>query len=451
MTDETTGGFLDRTLRNLRNAWQNIAGSQYDADAASMRPHLPDDDIRRLREQMRACLEARGGEVSARARAAALGRAYLNLDEIGRQRFLRVLAEDFDVDETIVDNAIDAVRAADKPALRRAAEAQLQKALEAPRVRLLTQFNGLPEGIKFLVDMRAELLSLARRDPIFKPVEADLKRLLTSWFDVGLLELQQITWNSAPASLLERLIAYEAVHAIQSWDDLKNRLASDRRCFAYFHPRMPDEPLIFVEVALVNGLAGNVQELLDEQAPIQDPQMADTAIFYSISNAQKGLAGISFGNFLIKRVVDSLNAEFKGIKTFATLSPVPGFRTWLEKNLAEDETAKRLAVEPDWHQNSDAAEALRTPMMRLCARYLAREKRPRGTALDPVAHFHLTNGARMERLNWLADTSDAGLQRGGGMMVNYLYKLGDIDANHEAYTGSGKVVASPSIKALAKG
>ncbi|MBT3359473.1 MAG: malonyl-CoA decarboxylase [Rhodospirillales bacterium] len=451
MADETKGGFLDRTLRNVRNAWQNIAGSQYDAEAASMRPHLPDDDVRRLREQMRACLETRGGEVSARARAAALGRAYLNLDETGRQRFLRVLAEDFDVDKASVDGAVVDLRAATEPNERRKAEAKLQKALEAPRVRLLTQFNALPEGMKFLVDMRAELLSLARKDPIFKPVEADLKRLLTSWFDVGLLELHQITWDSAPASLLERLIAYEAVHAIQSWDDLKNRLASDRRCFAYFHPRMPDEPLIFVEVALVNGLASNVQELLDEEAPIQDPQTADTAIFYSISNAQKGLAGISFGNFLIKRVVDSLSAEFKGIKTFATLSPVPGFRAWLERTLPEDETARMLADDPDWHQDSQTAETLRAPMMHLCARYLAKEKHGRGTALDPVAHFHLTNGARMERLNWMADTSETGLQRAGGMMINYLYKLSNIDANHEAYTGSGKVVASSSIKGIAKG
>ena len=475
MVEKTKVGFLDRTLRNLRNAWQTIAGSEYDAEAASVRPHLPDDDVRRLREQMRACLETRGGEVSARARAAALGRAYLNLDETGRQRFLRVLAEDFDVDEVRVDAALDAVRAATDPPQRRKAEAELKKVLEAPRVRLLTQFNGLPEGIKFLVDMRAELLGLARRDPIFKPLEADLKGLLTSWFDVGLLELHQITWDSAPASLLERLIAYEAVHAIQSWDDLKNRLASDRRCFAYFHPRMPDEPLIFVEVALVNGLASNVQELLDESVPVQDPHSADTAIFYSISNAQKGLAGISFGNFLIKRVVDSLSAEFKGIKTFATLSPIPGFRSWLDRVLAEGEpklllaaerkalkgienagkgakgTLKALINDPDWNENPDLAEALRPALMRLCARYLANEKHPRGTALDPVAHFHLTNGARMEHLNWMGDTSPAGLQRAGGMMINYLYKLGEIDANHEAYTGSGKVVRSSSIKALAKG
>lgn len=476
MVEPTKASFLDRTLRNLRTAWQAIAGSEYDAEAASMRPHLPDDDVRRLREQMLACLAARGGEVSARARAAALGRAYLNLDETGRQRFLKVLAEEFDVDRAGLDAAIAAAHEAgsDNDA-RHKAEAQLKKALEAPRLRLLTQFNGLPNGIKFLVDMRAELLSLARRDPLFKPLEADLKGLLAAWFDVGLLELSEITWRSAPAALLERLIAYEAVHAIKGWDDMKNRLASDRRCFAFFHPRMPDEPLIFVEVALVDGLAGNVQHLLDESAPSQDPRKADTAIFYSISNAQKGLAGISFGNFLIKRVVDVLAAEFKGLKTFATLSPIPGFRGWLDRALAEGEpgllqaaerkalkdivttargakgTFKTLLGDPAWPQDPVACDALRAPLMRLCARYLTQGKRPDGKALDPVAHFHLTNGARMERINWLADTSTNGLQQSAGIMINYLYKLGEIDDNHEAYTGAGKIAASSAIRSLAKG
>ncbi len=476
MVEATKAGFLDRTLRNLRAAWQGIAGSEYGAQTASMRPHLPDDDIPRLREQMLACLAARGGEVSARARAAALGRAYLNLDETGRRKFLTVLAQEFDVDRAAVDAAIAAVLAAGDPAARLRAEAKLKKAMEAPRLRLLTQFNALPNGIKFLVDMRAELLSLGRQDPLFKPLEADLKGLLATWFDVGLLELQEITWRSAPAALLERLIAYEAVHAIKSWDDMKNRLASDRRCFAFFHPRMPDEPLIFVEVALVSGLADNVQHLLDESVPVQDPQKANTAIFYSISNAQKGLAGISFGNFLIKRVVDQLAQEFKGLKTFATLSPIPGFRPWLEQALADGEPrlllpAERKALKQvadgargakgtlktlvgdvaTWHQDATVCEVLRGPLMRLCARYLTQERRPDGHALDPVAHFHLTNGARMERLNWLADTSANGLQQSAGIMINYLYKLDEIDSNHEAYTGTGKVAASSAVRSLAKG
>src|SRR5690606_7075814 len=203
---------------------------------------------------------------------------------------------------------------------------------EPPRMALLTQFNALQEGVKFLVDMRGELMTLVREDPDLRGLEADLKRLLASWFDVGFLDLRRITWH-APASLLEKLINYEAVHEIRSWADLKNRLDSDRRCYAFFHPRMPDEPLIFVEVALVTGMAADVHVLLDEQSPVEDPALADTAIFYSISNAQKGLAGISFGNFLIKRVVDDLSGEFKNLRTFATLSPIPGFCRWLHARI----------------------------------------------------------------------------------------------------------------------
>jgi len=304
-------GFLDRTLRNLKSAWQAIAGSSYDATAASSRPDLPDGDLELLKEQMQACLETRGGEVSARARAAALGHVYLALDATGRERFLSVLAHDFDVEQGPVDAAVEQLRRADGADARRDAQALLRKALEAPRIKLLTQFNALPDGVKFLVDMRAELLALKSDKPAFRGLEQGLKGLLNTWFDVGFLELRRITWGSASAALLEKLIAYEAVHAIDGWDDLKKRLDSDRRCFAYFHPRMPDEPLIFVEVALVNGLADNIQALLDEDAPVRDPHGADTAIFYSISNAQRGLAGISFGNFLIKRVADSLSAELR--------------------------------------------------------------------------------------------------------------------------------------------
>ena len=475
MNEHNKSGFLDRTLRNLRKAWRGIAGTAYDAAAASLHPDLPGEDAERLREQMRACLETRGGEVSARARAAALGNAYLALDTTGRERFLRVLAEDFDVDSGEVDGAVEALRRADGKEARRNAEQVLRRTLEAPRVRLLTQFNALPEGIKFLVDMRAEVLALMRHDPALGALEADLKALLTTWFDVDFLDLRRITWDSASAALLEKLIGYEAVHAIESWDDLKNRLDSDRRCFAYFHPRMPDEPLIFVEVALIDGMAGNVQTLLDESAPVEDPKTADTAIFYSISNAQKGLAGISFGHFLIKRVVDSLAGEFKGLSTFATLSPIPGFQAWLEQILSEGEprlllpserkalkaargsargakgTLKALLSTPDWHADETASQALRAPLMRLCARYLVEEKRPGGEVLDPVAHFHLGNGARMERLNWMGDRSARGLEQSAGIMINYLYKQSEIDENHEDYTSSGRVAASSGIRHLLKG
>ena len=475
MNEHNKSSFLDRTLRNLRKAWRGIAGSAYDAAAASLRPDLPGEDAERLREQMRACLETRGGEVSARARAAALGHAYLALETTGRERFLRVLAEDFDVDSGDVDAAVEALRRADGKDARRDAEQVLRRALEAPRVRLLTQFNALPEGIKFLVDMRAEVLALTRRDPALRGLEADLKALLTTWFDVDFLDLRRITWDSASAALLEKLIGYEAVHAIESWDDLKNRLDSDRRCFAYFHPRMPDEPLIFVEVALVDGMADTIHALLDESAPVQDPKTADTAIFYSISNAQKGLAGISFGHFLIKRVVDNLAAEFKGLNTFATLSPIPGFQAWLNQILSEGEpklllpserkalmaargsargakgTLKALLSRADWHADETASQALRAPLMRLCARYLVEEKRPGGEVLDPVAHFHLGNGARMERLNWMGDRSARGVEQSAGIMINYLYKQSEIDGNHEDYTSSGRVAASSGIRHLLKG
>jgi malonyl-CoA decarboxylase len=463
-------------MENLRAAWRDIAASAREAVGATPRPHLPREDADRLRVQMQACLEGRGGEVSARARAAELGRTYLALDGTGRRNFLTILARDFDVDRAHVDQAVDVFHQAADPVARGEAERQLRGALEPGRMRLLTQFNGLPEGIKFLVDMRAQLLEWSRNDPLMAALEADLKTLLKNWFDVGFLELRRITWDS-PASLLEKLIAYEAVHAIRGWQDLKDRLDSDRRCFAFFHPRMPDEPLIFVEVALVSGMSANVQTLLDEAAPVQDPQTADTAIFYSISNAQKGLAGISFGNFLIKRVVDKLNTEFPNLKYFATLSPIPSFRRWLNHELAEQgdgvlSAAERdriaeLTADPDvippagssrltvlldrpgWHQDEAAVRVLKPILLRLCATYLIEAKAGK-RARDPVAHFHLSNGARMERLNWLGDTSENGLRQSAGMMINYRYKLADIESNHESYTGDGKIMASSSIRGLVK-
>jgi malonyl-CoA decarboxylase len=259
------------------------------------------------------------------------------------------------------------------------------------------------------------------------------------------------------------------VHEIRSWADLKNRLEADRRCFAYFHPRMPEEPLIFVEIALVRGIADNVQSLLDESAPVGDPSEADTAIFYSISNCQRGLAGISLGDFLIKRVVDNLAAELPHIKTFATLSPIPGFRRWLDRRLVEEGDALLTAVEqrallqidgapsfaaslgrPDWSRDEALTQALRGPLTRLAGRYILTEKTPRGRALDPVAHFHLTNGARVERLNWCADLSEKGVQQSFGMMINYLYRLPDIEVNHEAYRSEGRIAASGTFNRLAK-
>ena len=475
MTEHKPSSLLDRTLANLRRGWQSIAGSSYDEEAASTRPNLPKEDAGHILEQMQECLENKGGEVSARTKAAALGRVYLALDKSGREKFLRLMADNFGTDPSKVAGAIEKYQSAGSDAERLGAQLEMQDSLQAPWRRLLTQFNALPDGVKFLVDLRTELMPLARKEAQLKAMEHDLRELLASWFDVDFLELRQISWDNASASLLEKLIAYEAVHAIKSWDDLKNRLDSDRRCYAFFHPRMPDEPLIFVEVALVNGIAGNVQALLDTSAPASDPEAADTAIFYSISNAQKGLAGISFGNFLIKRVVQELSAEFPNLKTFSTLSPIPGFRRWLDETLAEGAPKLFTAEErkalnavtgrkggakgslqavldtSDWFQDDAMSQALQGPLSRLAARYLAKEKGRGGRAKDPVAHFHLSNGSRLERLNWLGDTSKKGLAQSAGMMVNYLYDLGRIETNHEAYTSAGSVDTSSGVKALLKG
>jgi malonyl-CoA decarboxylase len=472
MSDRTTIAFydtvVDRTLGKLRNVWREIATSTRGVLSGAPRPDLPEDDAQRLRQQMQSCLDGAGGEVSARARAAELGRTYLALNREGRARFLQVMAEEFDIDRAAVDRWCARLAAATTPAERTPAERGLHAALTAPRVRLLRQFNALPEGVKFLVDRRGELIALAKGDPALQGLADDLRELLADWFDIGFLELKRISWDSA-AALLEKLIAYEAVHEIRGWTDLKNRLEADRRCFAFFHPRMPEEPLIFVEVALVNGMAGNVHALLDESAPLGDPNAANAAIFYSISNCQRGLNGISFGDFLIKRVVELLTAELPRLKIFATLSPLPGFRAWLSRerqrpDLLLPAEAKALAAavgngaaapdlvqlldRPGWHEDPDLSEVMRDPLLRLCARYLVLEKGRGGRAADPVAHFHLTNGARVDRLNWLGDASEKGLQQSAGIMVNYLYRLDHIEANHEAYRGEGKVPASSAVRHL---
>jgi malonyl-CoA decarboxylase len=281
--------------------------------------------------------------------------------------------------------------------------------------------------------------------------------------------LRAIDWDS-PASLLEKLVAYEAVHQITSWQDLRNRLDSDRRCYALFHPRMPEEPLAFVEVALVQGMASSIQALLDEKAPKMDPQQADAAIFYSISNTQKGLKQISFGDYLIKRVVQTLSREFPKIRIFATLSPIPGFRRWL-RDLPEAELAvafgpedlaalptlstdrdlktstEELLGDGSWVGDAAMAAALQRPLMVLGARYLV-SKRGDGQPLDSVARFHLRNGARLERLNWLGDASGNGLAQSSGMMVNYRYVVDEIEANHEAYMKDGHVSLGQEMRGL---
>lgn len=465
--ERTPEGLWDRTLRKVRRAWPiGTPASLKDAVSAD----LGGDDVRQIRRQIDACLQARGGEVSARARAAELGETYLVLNADGRRRFLHLLAEEYDVNAASIDAAVTARNeAGEEIAARRRAELQLREALRAPRVNLLSQFNALEEGVKFLVDLRAELIPLARTDAQLKALDQDVYRLLTSWFDVGFLQLRRITWDS-PASLLEKLTEYEAVHAIRSWNDLKNRLGEDRRCYAYFHPHMPNEPLIFVEVALVNGIAGNVHELLDENAPMENAERVDTAIFYSISNCQRGLAGVSFGNFLIKGVVSDLLRELPNLKTFSTLSPIPGFRAWLEEQLDQEtldlkedekESLRGLSDEASTPEgfakvlnqgdtsDDEPDSAVKSLLLQLCARYLL-HARQGDRARDRVAHFHLSNGARIERLNWAGDLSQNGIRQSAGVMVNYLYKLSDIEKNHEAYSSNTTIAASTAVRKLGR-
>lgn len=463
---------FDKTLRNLKRAWRGVTRGGRSADQSAVRPDLPEGDADKLKGMIVACLEGRGGRVSARARAADLGETYLALNADGRLRFLRMLVEEFGTDVVARDAAIDALAHAASDEERRRAEDELRRCLVPRRVTLLMQFNGLPEGIKFLVDLRAEVRDALREHPDLAPLDRDMRDLLAAWFDVGLLRLERITWQ-APAALLEKLAAYEAVHAIRSWQDLKNRLDSDRRCYAFFHPNMPGEPLIFVEVALVSGIADNIQGLLDEEAPADDPTLADTAIFYSISNAQRGLDGLSFGEFLIKQVVDDLSREMPQLTTFATLSPLPGFARWIEKertaevgegllSQTEEEALSALCDgmpgpealaclldKPRWSEDETAREALEPVLSRLAARYLLMAQRGDGQPVDPVARFHLSNGANVERLNWLADRSANGMRQSHGLMVNYRYRRDEIEANHEAFRGEGRIAASASVRSLA--
>ncbi len=430
--------------------------------------------LSQIRDQLKECAVGLGGEVSVRQRAARLAETYLNLGDEGRAAFLRIVATEFGPDPKAVEKAHAQYQAAIGSDGQWAAESALRGAMRSARLRILTQFNAIPQGVKFLVDLRADLLRYLDQDPALRSLDRELETRLGAWFDVGFLELHRISWNS-PALLLEKLIEYEAVHEIRSWSDLKNRLDSDRRCYAFFHPRMPMEPLIFVEVALVDELADNVQALLDEHAPVFDAERAKTEIFYSISNTQTGLRGVSFGNFLLKRVVDDLKRDFPRLTTFATLSPIPTLRRWLDKNpdvwvqvftddliarvarmvgskgpsVQSADDVRKLLSDDAWVGNARLTRALQPGLTRLAARYFLNAKsgaRP----YDPVSRFHLGNGARIERINYLADTSANGLKQSFGLMVNYLYDPDAIETNVEAFSGDGTVVTSGTVRRAAR-
>lgn len=380
-----------------------------------------------------------------------------------RLEFLTMLAERYSPDPQKIARAADRWRSNPSEANLTA----LSAAVEAPRQELFRRMNMAPDGTATLVRLREHIGAELKANPSLQPVDADLKHLFGSWFNRGFLELQRIDWHT-PASVLEKLIAYEAVHAIDGWDDLRRRLSADRRCFAFFHPALPDDPLIFIEVALVNELSSRIEPIIRAPAPTSDDVTANTAIFYSISNCQPGLRGVSFGNFLIKQVVSDLSRELPGLKTFSTLSPIPTLRAWVEdpETRLEDHLPRELAARLlqdtkaatlrgaisslSAAADSDGyaqAALLRDALLRLGARYLAGMGSERGPR-DPVARFHLGNGARIEHVNWMADLSRKGLRESYGLMVNYLYDLPRIEANHEAFANRKPIATSRSVAEL---
>jgi len=365
-------------------------------------------------------LLSRKGEATGLALANSVVSGWYGLSPEQRAEWFQQLLGEFGVDEEELKSAIDSYQSQPSSV----ALAHLHKASEPQRQELFRRFNAAPGGLECLIQMRAELRLLQREDPQLKAIEHDFLHLFSSWFNKGFLILRQIDWNT-PAHILEKLIQYESVHESQGWNDLRRRLADDRRCFGYFHPMMPDEPLIFVEVALVNGMADAIAPLL---APlVEDAPEPDTAVFYSINNCQPGLSGVSFGNLLIKQVASRLQSEMPNLKRFVTLSPVPGFRKWVERHFES-------VVEED--------------LTSLCALYLTQKRGSR--LLDPVARFHLGNGARLERVNLAADASEIRQKQSYGIMVNYLYEPDLIVDNHEKLMEEGVIALSKSVQQLVK-
>ena len=376
------------------------------------------------------------GEASGIAIARDIVNQYQDLNKDERLQFFEMVNDEFSVDTDNVAAAADAFcKLRDPNSLRR-----LTEQVEPQRQELIRRINMAPGGTATIVEMRRDLLAILKQYPHLEPVDYDFKHLLSSWFNRGFLEIEQINWET-PAIILEKLMQYESVHAMKGWQDLRGRLADDRRCFAFFHPTLPNEPLIFVEVALVQGLSESIEPIIDATRPVTNPQKADTAIFYSINNCQQGLKGVSFGNLLIKQVVEHLSREFPNLKHFSTLSPIPGFRRWFDSILKhpdqyaisnKDHELMLKMQSDDWFDDEKLLESLKSALVGLVAYYLA-YARKKDEPLDPVARFHLRNGARLKRLNWLGDCSPNGFQQSAGMLANYVYEPDKIVQNHEAH------------------
>lgn len=393
------------------------------------------------------------GEASGMALAQAVLEAFQRLDKPGRLAFFTMLRERFGPDHERLDKAIEAYRAKPYPAT----VAALHQASEPRRQELFRRLNLAPEGTHVLVRMREALFEAIAAEPELKGIDEDFRHLFGSWFNRGFLVLRRIDWRT-PANVLEKIIRYEAVHEIQGWDDLRRRLEpADRRCFAFFHPQLVDDPLIFVEVALTGDIPRSIGEVLEPDRAILPAQQATTAVFYSISNCQEGLRGISFGNFLIKQVAEDLKRELPGLDTFVTLSPVPGFARWLagiaeepgDLVLTNEERSELARPAGETISLDDATKARRDKLLgQMTAQYMLRSRTASGRVIDPVARFHLGNGARLERINVGGNLSARGLRESHGVMVNYRYDLDDIETNHEAFATRNTVVASSSVRKL---
>ncbi len=420
---------------------------------------------RRTLEELKAIIDPSVSEVEGGRRAKRVAAWYAKAPIEHRRECWLLMSEHFMANPAVAKTAQAKYAAAVGTPDEAVAEVRLRKSTVSPRRRLLQRFSVFPEGIQFLVNMRAEILPSLKSDKRLLALDAEMEYMFSTWFDVGFLELRRISWDS-PASLIEKLIKYEAVHDIKSWADVKNRLDSDRRCYGFFHTRMPNEPLIFVEVALLHDIASSILPLLDESADAEDLNKSTTAIFYSISNTQAGLRGVSFGDSLIKNVVETLKMEFPKLKTFATLSPIPGFKAWLSKNAAtmleqlddkeltklgkavgfQPPTAEHFMFALDKILELDAKSPVAQILQGCAAHYLGREMRD-GEPVDPVARFHLGNGARIERLNWAGDPSTKGLKQSYGLMVNYLYDLKRLD-KHRNMLAQGKIPVSSEVESL---
>ena len=391
------------------------------------------------------------GEASGTAMAREVLDRYHDLDEAGRLSFFETLTRHYGPDREKLAHAIETWRA--QPNDDDASD--LHFASEPRRQELIRRLNRAPGGTSELVAMRADLLSAMNGHKDLAALDRDVAHLLASWFNRGFLVLRRIDW-STPANILEKIIRYEAVHEIRDWDDLRRRIdPADRRCYAFFHPALVDEPLIFVEVALTEQIPGAIAPLLAEDRQPVAVERARTAVFYSISNTQRGLGGISFGSFLIKQVVEELQRELPNLDNFVTLSPVPGFMQWLKQApdvpvSDQDRTLLGHLDTPDWIGNAELAQQLRAVLEPLAAYYFLKARTPKGRLIDSVARFHLGNGARLERIDWLGDLSSKGLRESAGIMVNYLYRLDDIEKNHEAYANRDEIAASNAVKKLLK-